>query len=75
MTDPPGTLAKALERNLLNVTYDRPFPLLGLTLGQALGYPSDSNKPAFQGVGSVPGGSAQCNREVKLPLASLGCSR
>ncbi len=47
----------------MNVKHDRPLPLRDLTLGEVFGYPSDSNKTAFQGVGSVPGGSAQCNNE------------
>jgi hypothetical protein len=44
MTDLPGTLEKALERNLLNVKHDRPLPLLDPVLGDVLGYPSNSNK-------------------------------
>ncbi len=44
VTDPAGTLEKALERNLLNVKHDRSLPLLNLTLGEVLGYPSNSNK-------------------------------
>ena len=44
MTDPAGTLEKALERNLFNVRHDRRWPLLELTLGEVLDDPSDSNK-------------------------------
>jgi hypothetical protein len=44
MTDPAGTLEKALERNLFNVRHDRQWPLLELTLGEVLDDPSDSNK-------------------------------
>ncbi len=44
VTDPPGTLEKASERNLLNAKHDRPLPLLDLILGKVLGYPSNSNK-------------------------------
>jgi len=44
MTDPPGTLEEALERNILKVEHDRPLPLLDFTLGEVLGYPFDSNK-------------------------------
>jgi hypothetical protein len=44
-----------LERNLFNVRYDRPFPLLDLTLGGVYGYPYNRN-PAeggtFQGPAS-----------------------
>jgi len=74
ITDSTGTLEKALERNLLKVKHDRPMvpPAAGLdlTLGEVLGHPSHSN-PApggtFQGVGSVSGGSAQCNDEENIP--------
>ncbi len=41
VTDPAGTLEKALERNLLNVQHDRPLPLLDLTFGGVLGNPSN----------------------------------
>jgi hypothetical protein len=44
ITDPAETLEKALERNLLNVEHDRLLPMLGLTLGEVFGYPSNSNK-------------------------------
>ena len=44
MTDPAGTLEKALERNLLNVKHDRSLPLLDLTLGEVRGYPYNLNK-------------------------------
>ena len=44
MTDPAGTLEKALERILFNVRHDRRWPLLELTLGEVLDDPSDSNK-------------------------------
>jgi hypothetical protein len=44
MTDPAGTLEKALERNLLNVKHDHPLPLLELNLSEVLGNPSNSNK-------------------------------
>jgi hypothetical protein len=43
MTDPAGTLEKALERNLLNAKHGCSLPLLDLTLGELLGYPSNSN--------------------------------
>jgi hypothetical protein len=49
MTDLAGTLEKALERNPAHGGITHPNP----------------TKPAFQGVGSVPGGSAQYNDEVK----------
>jgi hypothetical protein len=72
MTDSAGTLEKALERNLFNVRHKRPLPLLDLALGEVLGYPCHFNKtriprrrlPAGR-QGSVPGGSAQCNNEIK----------
>ena len=67
MTDPAGTLEKALERNLLKVEHDRPLPLLDLTFGEVHGYPSNLNPAVggtFQGVGSVLGGAVQCNDEV-----------
>ena len=44
MTDPVGTLEKALERNLLKVEHDRPLPLLDLTFGEVHGYPSNLNE-------------------------------
>jgi hypothetical protein len=44
LSDPAGTLEKALERNIFNVKHDRPLPLLDLTLGEVLDDPSDSNK-------------------------------
>jgi len=44
MTDPAGTLEKALERNLLNVEHDRPLPLLDLTLGGVHGCPTNLNE-------------------------------
>ena len=48
MTDPTGTLEKALERNLLNVKHDRPWipPAAGLdhTFGDVLGSPSNLDK-------------------------------
>jgi hypothetical protein len=34
MTDPPGTLEKALERHLMRVNPDLPLPLLNLILGE-----------------------------------------
>jgi len=40
------------------------LPLLDLTLGEVLGYPSNPIKPAFQGVGVFPAGLTQCNDEV-----------
>jgi len=43
-TDPAGTLEKALERNLFNVSHDRPLPLLDFTLGGVFGYPYNLNK-------------------------------
>jgi hypothetical protein len=42
--DPPGTLEKALERNLSNVKHPRPLPLLDLTLSEVLNDSSNSNK-------------------------------
>ena len=60
-TDPTGTLEKALERSLLNVDHNRPLPLLGLTLGEVPETHLIRIKPAFQGVGSVPGGSGECD--------------
>ncbi len=57
MTDPAGTLERALERNLLKVEQDDLLPLLDLTVGEVRGYPCNLNEPAFQGVGSVLGGS------------------
>jgi len=39
MTDPAGTLEKALGRNIFNVKHDRPLPLLDLTLGEVLDDP------------------------------------
>jgi len=44
MTDPAGTVEKALERNLLNVEHDPPLPLIDLTLGEVHGCPSNLNK-------------------------------
>ena len=58
MTDSAGTLEKALERDLLNVKHGRPLPLRDFNWGRILRYPYNLNKPAFQGVGSVSGGSA-----------------
>ena len=67
-----GPASRALERNLFNVRHDRPLPLLDLTLGEVPGYLYNFNKsriprcrlPAGR-QGSVPGGSAHCNNEVK----------
>jgi hypothetical protein len=44
MTDPAGTLEKALERNISTGKHDRLLPLLNLTLGEVLDVPSDSNR-------------------------------
>ena len=68
MTDPAGTLEKALERNLLNVEHDRPLSRLrrdwtSLLVKSTVAHPI-STKPAFQGVGSVPGGVVQCTDEI-----------
>jgi len=65
MTESTGTLEKALERNLFEVRHDRLLPLLDFTLVTCSVTRTMSIKPAFQGVGSVPGGSAQCTDEVK----------
>ena len=64
MRDPVGTPEKTLERNLLNVEHVPPLPLPNFTVGEVPGYPFDSNKTAFQGVGGVLIGSDQCNNEV-----------
>jgi hypothetical protein len=66
-TDPAGTLdlrAGALGRNLFNVGYDRPLPLLDFTLGGVFGYPYNLNKtriprPCRQGKWSWRGCSMQ----------------
>jgi hypothetical protein len=44
MTDPAGTLEKALGRNIFNVKHDHQLPLLNLTLGEVVDDPSDYNK-------------------------------
>ena len=44
VTDPAGTLEKALERNLLEVEYDRSLPLLDLAFGEVPVCLSNSNK-------------------------------
>ena len=74
MADPAETLEKALERNLLNVEHDRPLPLLtSLLVKSSVSHPNPI-KPAFQGVGSVPAGSAQCNDKQKSSLPYLRTS-
>jgi hypothetical protein len=75
MTDPAGTLKKALERNLLNVKHDYPLSRLwrdwtSLLVKFSVTHPNPI-KPAFQVVGSVPGGSAQSNDEVKYQVKAL----
>jgi hypothetical protein len=64
-----GHFQKALERNFLNVKHECPLPRLWRDWTSLLVKSSVTHlnpiKPAFQGVGSVPGGSAQCNDEVK----------
>jgi len=74
MTDLAETLEKALERNLFNVKHGCPLSRLwrdwtSLLVNSSVTHPNPI-KPAFQGVGSVPGGSAQCNCEVN-PDVSL----
>jgi len=55
----PGRDAeKALERNYLNIRHHGPLPLPDFTLGEVADKPFNFNKPAFQGFGSVPAGSA-----------------
>ncbi len=39
-----GTLEKALERHPLSVKHNHPLPLLNMTFGEVLGYPSNVNK-------------------------------
>jgi len=65
MTDPAGTLEKALERNHWKFStaihsFYSTSPLVESTVRLPI-----STKPAFQGVGSVLAGSAECNDEVK----------
>jgi hypothetical protein len=60
---------KALERNIFNVKHDRPLSRLrrdwtSFLVKSSMIHPNPA-KPAFQGVGSVLGGSVQCNDEVK----------
>ena len=79
MTDPAGTLEKVLERNLLNVEHDRPLSRLwrdwtSLLVKSTLAHPI-STKPAFQGVGSVPGGSVQCNHVVNIGFLMALCDQ
>jgi len=66
-----GHFPKALERNLLNVKHDYSLSRLWRDWTSPLVKSSVTHpntiKPAFQGVGSVPGGSAQCNDEVNHP--------
>ncbi len=38
MVDPTGILEEALERNLLKVEHDHPFPLLDITSGEVQGH-------------------------------------
>ena len=52
-----GYAEKALERNLLDVKHHGPLPLLDFTLVEVLETHSIQIKPAFQGFGSVSGGS------------------
>jgi len=63
MTDPAGTLEKALERNLLLSTTIRYLCRTSLLVKSTVTHPI-STKPAFQGVRSVSGGAVQCNDEV-----------
>jgi hypothetical protein len=65
--DTVGTLEEGLEPNLLNVERQHSLPLLDRTFGEVQVDPSNVNPASggtFQAVGSVPGGSLQCNRKV-----------
>jgi hypothetical protein len=61
------TLEEALERNLMNVGHQHSLPLPGITFGEAPVGASNANPASggtFQAVGSIPGGSLQCNWNV-----------
>jgi len=62
MTDPAGTLEKALERNLLKVEHGHRYLCWTSLLVKSTVTHPISMKPAFQGVGSVPGGAVPMQR-------------
>jgi hypothetical protein len=53
-----GDTEKALERNRLDVKHHGLLSLPSFTLGDVSDDPFNLNRPAFQGIGSVPAGSA-----------------
>ena len=70
MTDPAGTLEKALERDPLYAKHHGPLTMLDLAVGEVLGYPFQQN-PHSKALEVFLSGLPNANDEVNFPLSKV----